>query len=85
MVLYQLETQPKLSLLSPSRHENEDVKRQEGGQEGPGKKRQAPYPEFQHAERAAFVRVSADAPDTLASVSSVNRLARRVNQMQRDS
>lgn len=32
-----------------------------------------------------FVRVGADAPDTLASVSSVNRLARRANQMQRDS
>lgn len=46
---------------------------------------QAAYPEFLPAERAAFVRVSADAPDTLASASSVNRLARRANQMRRDS
>lgn len=68
--------------------------KREGGREGwtaggTGKKRektgrQAAYPEFQ-PERAAFVRVSADAPDTLASVSSVNGLARRANQMQRDS
>lgn len=60
--------------------------RREGRREGRGgEKRQAAYPEFQPAERVPFVRVSADAPDTLAYVSSVNRLARRANQMQRDS